>query len=102
MKKFHSLTLTLLVAFGSLRTQEAGPSPRHFQLCAESPQFWKLVPQDAKPEAVAKGFGCTEGPVWDPSGFLYVSDEELNKIAPRHAGDIRGQRPHELAPVAQP
>lgn len=26
------------------------------------------------------GFGFTEGPVWDKSGFLWVSDEILNKI----------------------
>jgi gluconolactonase len=29
---------------------------------------------------VGSGFGFTEGPVWDPKGFLYVSDEEQNKI----------------------
>jgi len=26
------------------------------------------------------GFGFTEGPVWDEAGFLYVSDETINKI----------------------
>jgi gluconolactonase len=31
-------------------------------------------------EAVATGFGFTEGPMWDPAGFLYVSDETINKI----------------------
>jgi gluconolactonase len=29
---------------------------------------------------VAGGFGFTEGPVWDAKGFLYISDEEQNKI----------------------
>jgi gluconolactonase len=29
---------------------------------------------------MATGFGFTEGPVWDAKGFLYVSDEEQNKI----------------------
>lgn len=29
---------------------------------------------------LASGFGFTEGPVWDDAGFLYVSDETLNKI----------------------
>jgi gluconolactonase len=53
---------------------------RQFQLKDESPQFWKLIAHDAKLEVVASGFGFTEGPVWDPGGFLYVSDEELNKI----------------------
>jgi gluconolactonase len=38
------------------------------------------VDRDAKLETVATGFGFTEGPVWDPAGFLYVSDETINKI----------------------
>ncbi|HEY2823000.1 MAG TPA: SMP-30/gluconolactonase/LRE family protein [Candidatus Acidoferrum sp.] len=54
--------------------------PRTFELEALSPSFWKLVPQQAKLETVATGFGFTEGPVWDKSGFVYVSDEEINKI----------------------
>jgi gluconolactonase len=29
---------------------------------------------------VGSGFGFTEGPVWDPAGYLWVSDETLNKI----------------------
>jgi len=29
---------------------------------------------------VASGFGFTEGPVWDPAGFVIVSDEVSNKI----------------------
>jgi gluconolactonase len=60
-------------------TQANGPS-REFALRAESPQFWKLFSHDAKLELLATGFGFTEGPVWDPAGFLYVSDEEINKI----------------------
>jgi gluconolactonase len=38
------------------------------------------VPRDATLAVVATGFGFTEGPVWDSAGFLYVSDEALNKI----------------------
>ena len=34
----------------------------------------------AKLETVATGFGFTEGPMWDPAGFFYVSDETINKI----------------------
>ena len=45
-----------------------------------SPTFWNLVDHDAKLETVATGFGFTEGPMWDPAGFLYVSDETINKI----------------------
>ena len=55
--------------------------PRQFELKAESPKFWELIPQTAKLEKVAGGFGFTEGPVWDPRGFLYVSDEEKNKLS---------------------
>ena len=53
---------------------------RQFELKAESPQFWKLINRQAKLRKVAGGFGFTEGPVWDPRGFLFVSDEEQNKI----------------------
>jgi gluconolactonase len=58
----------------------AGQLRREFELRAESPEFWKLVARDAKLETVATGFGFTEGPVWDQAGFLYVSDEEVDKI----------------------
>ena len=62
------------------RSALAQAAPGKFALKAESPQFWNLIPQDAALEKVASGFGFTEGPVWDTKGFLYVSDEELNKI----------------------
>jgi gluconolactonase len=51
-----------------------------FALRAESPEFWGLVAHNAKLETFSKGFGFTEGPIWDPLGFVYVSDETLNKI----------------------
>ena len=79
------LTAAALVATFSLSAmlqasaQDKRP-PREFALNAESPAFWKLVAHDANLEKVADGFGFTEGPVWDKSGFLYVSDEEINKI----------------------
>jgi len=53
---------------------------RQFALKAESDAFWNLFDHDAKLDKVAGGFGFTEGPVWDPKGFLYVSDEETNWI----------------------
>jgi gluconolactonase len=53
---------------------------RKFELQGASPEFWTLVARDAKLDTVASGFGFTEGPVWDPSGFTYASDETLNKI----------------------
>jgi gluconolactonase len=53
---------------------------RSFRLEPLSPKFAELIGIDAKLETVATGFGFTEGPMWEPSGFLYVSDETLNKI----------------------
>jgi gluconolactonase len=55
----------------------AGKPLRHFELKAESSKCWELVPKDSKLELVASGMGFTEGPV---RGFVYVSDEVLNKI----------------------
>jgi gluconolactonase len=69
-----------VMAFPALSPAQAQKSPRKFELEAASPQFWKLISRDAKLETVASGFGFTEGPVWDSAGFLYVSDEEQNKI----------------------
>jgi gluconolactonase len=78
LKRLCLVTLLLLAI--ALQAQEAKSPKRQFQLKAKSPQFWKLIPQDAKLEMLATGFGFTEGPVWDPAGFVYVSDEERNKI----------------------
>jgi gluconolactonase len=55
-------------------------NPRSFELQPLSPKFWDLVDHQAKLETVATGFGFTEGPMWDAAGFLYVSDETINKI----------------------
>lgn len=65
------LWIPLICASGTLR---------EFALRPESPQFWKLFAHDTQLELLGTGFGFTEGPVWDPAGFVYVSDEELNKI----------------------
>jgi gluconolactonase len=59
---------------------QASTPRRPFKLVAGSPAFWELISHDAKLETMATGFGFTEGPVWDASGFVWVSDEELNKI----------------------
>jgi gluconolactonase len=61
--------------------QNKGGPPRKFELKAESPKFWELLSEGAQLEKVAGGFGFTEGPVWDPHGFLYVSDEEKNQLS---------------------
>ena len=74
-------------ALTPLPETQAAPAPpqaaaaRRFELRAESPKFWDLFDKDAKLEKVAGGFGFTEGPVWDPKGFLYVSDEEKNRLS---------------------
>jgi gluconolactonase len=76
-KMVWAVTSLLLVGVPMVAAQDKKPE-RKFELIAESPKFWELVDHDAKLETVASGFGFTEGPVWDPAGFLYVSDEEKN------------------------
>ena len=78
MKKQFKLAL-LLGSLVSLLLAAEKPA-HHFELTPDSPKFWELVPKDAKLDLVASGMGFTEGPVWDPSGFVYVSDEVTNKI----------------------
>jgi gluconolactonase len=56
------------------------PARRPFALEAQSPAFWTLVPRGSQLTTVATGFGFTEGPLWDTAGFLYVSDETINKV----------------------
>jgi gluconolactonase len=71
----------LLVSACALAGLGQTPKPRReFQLEATSPGFWKLIGRHAKLTTVGTGFGFTEGPMWDPAGFLYVSDETINKI----------------------
>jgi gluconolactonase len=66
-----------LVLFVSLGLQA---DTRPFSLEAISPAFWDLFDRKAQMTQVGSGFGFTEGPVWDPAGYLWVSDETLNKI----------------------
>jgi gluconolactonase len=70
------ITVALLAA-GFLTNAQ---TTRKFDLQANSPEFWKLINPHAKLSQVATGFGFTEGPVWDESGFVYVSDETINRI----------------------
>jgi len=69
-----------LIIVSNLVAAVADAPARAFKLTAESPGFWKLFDRQTNLTRVAGGFGFTEGPVWDESGFLYVSDEEQNKI----------------------
>ena len=50
------------------------------QLEQASPEFWKVVKREARVEKVADGFRFTEGPVWNPAGFLLFSDIPANQI----------------------
>ena len=71
--------LFLLFISTSALAQTERPA-RSFALRGESPHFWELIDHNAQLERMATGFGFTEGPVWDSSGFVYLSDEEQNKI----------------------
>jgi gluconolactonase len=82
-RKFVIVT-SLLLAVGASGFLTAQRVPKDFKLQAESPQFWDLVDHNAKLGVMGTGFGFTEGPVWDPAGFLYVSDETINKIFRLH------------------
>jgi gluconolactonase len=75
-QKFLLQLVTVVCLAMSLFAQKT----RDFKLEPLSPKFSELVGLDAKLETVATGFGFTEGPMWDPAGFLYVSDETINKI----------------------
>lgn len=77
-KQFELAMLVGLLIYGTGAT--AQQPLRQFELKADSPSFWELVPKNAKLELVSGGMGFTEGPVWDPAGFVYVSDEVINKI----------------------
>jgi gluconolactonase len=76
--KFARLLITAL-SVTCLLASASAQAPRVFKLEPLSPKFSQII-GDAKLETVASGFGFTEGPMWDPAGFLYVSDETINKI----------------------
>ena len=81
MNRLFIIAAGLLLFAGYPGTgQTQTPPHREFGLHSDLPQFWELIPKGATLAVVAKDFGFTEGPVWDPAGFLYVSDEEQNKI----------------------
>src|SRR5580700_9817937 len=90
MNRHVNIQHTFIIATALLLAVQASgvlTAPRAhaaFQLQAELPQFWNLVDHNAKLTVVGTGFGFTEGPVWDEAGFLYVSDETINKIYRLH------------------
>src|SRR3984893_14905576 len=72
--------LLQFVAVICLAMSLSGQKTKEFTLEPLSPRFLELIGGGAKLETVATGFGFTEGPMWDQAGFLYVSDETINKI----------------------
>jgi gluconolactonase len=76
-RKLLTLAFLIVVLTLSAWGQEA---KRDFSLQALSPEFWKIIDRNSSLKKVAGGFGFTEGPMWDPAGFLYVSDETINRI----------------------
>jgi gluconolactonase len=90
----------LLFSILSLAARCAGPQKpkREFQLQANSDDFWTLFDRESKLSTVASGFGFTEGPVWDPAGFVVVSDEVTNKILRVYMDG----RKEELVPLGDP
>lgn len=77
MKLRFAVSLLLFISSVVLLSAQ---KTREFKLEPLSPKFQELIPADAKLEKIATDFGFTEGPMWDPAGFLYVSDETINKI----------------------
>jgi gluconolactonase len=91
-----ALGLIAVAGFLALSAQTKG---RVFELAAGSAKFWNLFAHDTKLTTVGTGFAFTEGPVWDPAGFLYVSDEETNKIFRLYTADGRKE---ELVSLGDP
>ena len=86
MKILNSFIVVIVVLLAARASGflSARPASQEFRLDGKSPQFWNLVDRDAKLSVVGAGFGFTEGPVWAEAGFLYVSDETINKIYRLH------------------
>jgi len=79
--KRFAIAVTFLVAAGiAIGHVYGAQSKPSFSLEPLSPQFSKLIAPGTMLGTIATGFGFTEGPVWDPGGFLWVSDETINKI----------------------
>ena len=78
--KFRVVFLLAVLAVVFVTAIVLAQKTQRFELESLSPRFRELISSSAELERVATGFGFTEGPMWDPAGFLYVSDETINKI----------------------
>lgn len=79
LKRMFAVLITCLPALLAPYAS-AADTARKFEMQSLSPDFWKIFDRDAKLSTLATGFGFTEGPVWDKAGFVWVSDEVINKI----------------------
>ncbi len=89
MIKLNRISLAVILLVYHHFHSSAQQAPRKFELQPISAEILDTDSADAQLETVATGFGFTEGPVWDASGFLYVSDEEQNKIFRVYLSDGR-------------
>jgi gluconolactonase len=80
LKRFSITVAALLLAGAAVSRSRATEPKSSFALDPLTPQFSKLIAPGTQLTAISSGFGFTEGPVWDPGGFLWVSDETINKI----------------------
>lgn len=92
-------TVVIVLSAVGWRGTEAQQVQRKFELQALSPGFWALFDHNAELTRVASGFGFTEGPVWDKAGYLYVSDETLNKI---FKVDVKSGNKQEIISLGDP
>ena len=75
VRRFLVVALLVAIVPGLALCAQQPPPPRPFRLAVKDASFWSLVPRDAKLQTMGTDRGFTEGPVWDKSGFLWVSDE---------------------------
>ena len=80
MRRSFLITVSVLTFLVLCVSGTAQVARRTFALEAQDPSFWNLISRDTRLETIAGGFRFTEGPIWDQSGFRYVSDEKGNKI----------------------
>lgn len=81
LKPFASIAPALLSLLLAASHSVGQQTPtRAFALSADLPVFWNLFDKNAQLTTVGSGFGFTEGPIWEPSGSLIVSDEETNEL----------------------
>ena len=87
MKKYSIIFLSILSAMAVIGTAAQGQAPapaqtQHWSFVARlNPGLDAIVPEEAKVEKLADGFGFLEGPVWvRRGGYLLFSDIPANVI----------------------